>query len=72
MLDWFHAAQSPDHADAALTGLRDAPGRSIFCYGAGYRTTNPSTPKSAASEQVWPNSASSRWLWDCAAAARQA
>jgi cytosine/adenosine deaminase-related metal-dependent hydrolase len=38
MLDWFHAAQSPEHADAALAGLRDAPGRSIFCYGAGYRT----------------------------------
>jgi 5-methylthioadenosine/S-adenosylhomocysteine deaminase len=40
MLDWFHAAQSPAHADAALAGLRDAPGRSIFCYGAGYRTTD--------------------------------
>lgn len=39
MLDWFHAAQTPDHADAALAALGDAPGRSIFCYGAGYRTT---------------------------------
>jgi 5-methylthioadenosine/S-adenosylhomocysteine deaminase len=38
MLDWCHAAQSPAHADAALAGLRAAPGRSIFCYGAGYRT----------------------------------
>ncbi|MCO6008122.1 amidohydrolase family protein [Actinoallomurus purpureus] len=38
MLDWFHAAQSPEHADAALAGLRAVPGRSIFCYGAGYRT----------------------------------
>jgi len=38
MLDWFHAAQSPEHADAALDGLRAVPGRSIFCYGAGYRT----------------------------------
>ena len=38
MLDWFHAAQSPEHADAAIAALRDAPGRSIFCYGAGYRT----------------------------------
>ena len=38
MLDWFHAARSPQHADAALAGLRDAPGRSIFCHGAGYRT----------------------------------
>ena len=40
MLDWFHAAQSPEHGDAALAGLRAAPGRSIFCYGAGYRTTD--------------------------------
>lgn len=40
MLDWFHAALSPEHADAALDGLRAAPGRSIFCYGAGYRTTD--------------------------------
>lgn len=38
MLDWFHAAQTPEHADAAVAALRDAPGRSIFCYGAGYRT----------------------------------
>lgn len=38
MLDWFHAAQSPEHADAAAAALRDAPGRSIFCFGAGYRT----------------------------------
>lgn len=38
MVDWFHAAQSPEHADAALAGLRAVPGRSIFCYGAGYRT----------------------------------
>ncbi|TDW69763.1 amidohydrolase family protein [Kribbella pratensis] len=41
MLDWFHAAQTPAHADAAIAGLRDAPGRSIFCYGAGYRTDQP-------------------------------
>ncbi|MGI5499325.1 amidohydrolase family protein [Lentzea sp. CA-135723] len=38
MFDWFHAALTPAHADAALAGLRDAPGRSIFGYGAGYRT----------------------------------
>ncbi|WP_329061893.1 amidohydrolase family protein [Amycolatopsis sp. NBC_01480] len=40
MLDWCHAGQRPEHADAALAGLRDAPGRSIFCYGAGYRTAD--------------------------------
>ncbi|MBR7827083.1 amidohydrolase family protein [Actinospica sp. MGRD01-02] len=36
MLDWFHCAEGPEHADAAVAGLRDAPGRSIFCYGANY------------------------------------
>jgi len=40
MLDWFHCGQSPAHADAAVAALRDAPGRSIFCYGAGFRTTD--------------------------------
>ncbi|MGI5242023.1 amidohydrolase family protein [Dactylosporangium sp. CA-139066] len=41
MLDWFHCAQSPEHADAAVAALRDVPGRSIFCYGAGWGTTDP-------------------------------
>jgi 5-methylthioadenosine/S-adenosylhomocysteine deaminase len=41
MLDWFHCAQGPEHADAAVAGLRDAPGRSIFCYGAAYGATDP-------------------------------
>lgn len=41
MLDWFHCAQGPEHADAAVAALRDAPGRSIFCYGAGWGTTEP-------------------------------
>ncbi|MDX6371310.1 MAG: 5-methylthioadenosine/S-adenosylhomocysteine deaminase [Nocardioidaceae bacterium] len=41
MLDWFHCAQSPEHADAAVTALREAPGRSIFCYGAGWGGTGP-------------------------------
>src|ERR1700736_5513465 len=27
MLDWFHCAQSPEHADAAVGALRDASGR---------------------------------------------
>lgn len=40
MFDWFHAGLTPAHADAALAGLRDAPGRSVFGYGAGYRTTD--------------------------------
>lgn len=41
MLDWFHCAQGPAHADAAVAALRDAPGRSVFCYGAAYGTTDP-------------------------------
>jgi cytosine/adenosine deaminase-related metal-dependent hydrolase len=36
MLDWSHGITSPDHADAAVFGLRDAPGRSIFAYGGGF------------------------------------
>jgi len=34
MLDWFHRADRPENADAAIQALRDAPGRSVFCYGA--------------------------------------
>jgi len=41
MLDWFHCAQSPEHADAAVAALRDAPGRSVFCYGAGWGALDP-------------------------------
>ncbi|WP_367645775.1 amidohydrolase family protein [Paenarthrobacter ureafaciens] len=36
MLDWFHCATSPEHADAAVAALRDIPARSVFCYGAGW------------------------------------
>jgi cytosine/adenosine deaminase-related metal-dependent hydrolase len=38
MLDWYHVAQSHEHEDAAVAALRDAPGRSIFCLGAGWGT----------------------------------
>ncbi|WP_329524857.1 amidohydrolase family protein [Streptomyces sp. NBC_01462] len=41
MLDWYHVAQSHDHEDAAIAALRDAPGRSIFCLGAGWGTPDP-------------------------------
>lgn len=41
MLDWYHVAQSPEHEDAAVAALRDAPGRSIFCLGAGWGTADP-------------------------------
>jgi cytosine/adenosine deaminase-related metal-dependent hydrolase len=39
MLDWFHCGLTPEHVDAAIHGLRDAPGRSILCYGAGWGST---------------------------------
>ena len=39
MLDWFHCAQSSEHADAAVAALHDTAGRSVFCHGAGWGTT---------------------------------
>lgn len=41
MLDWYHVAQTHEHEDAAIAALRDAPGRSIFCLGAGWATPDP-------------------------------
>jgi 5-methylthioadenosine/S-adenosylhomocysteine deaminase len=41
MLDWFHAALTPEHVDAAIDGLDEADGRSIFCYGAGFGSPDP-------------------------------
>ena len=41
MLDWYHVAQSHEHEDAAVAALRDAPGRSVFCLGAGWGTPDP-------------------------------
>ena len=35
LLDWFHCADRPENADAAIDALRAAPGHSVFCYGAG-------------------------------------
>ena len=40
MLDWYHVAQGHEHEDAAVAALRDAPGRSIFCLGAGWGTAD--------------------------------
>lgn len=33
MLDWSHIQNSPEHSDAAVQGLTDAGGRSVFAYG---------------------------------------
>jgi 5-methylthioadenosine/S-adenosylhomocysteine deaminase len=56
MLDWFHCAQGPEHADAAVSGLRDAPGRSVFCYGAAYRTGDPTEAEIRRVRGVLPGS----------------
>ncbi|MFJ6081758.1 amidohydrolase family protein [Streptomyces sp. NPDC092369] len=40
MLDWYHVAHGHAHEDAAVAALRDAPGRSIFCLGAGWGTAD--------------------------------
>jgi cytosine/adenosine deaminase-related metal-dependent hydrolase len=41
LLDWCHCTDTPAHGDAALEALRQAPGRSVFCYGAGVVTDGP-------------------------------
>ncbi|MFJ3906414.1 amidohydrolase family protein [Streptomyces sp. NPDC090025] len=38
LLDWYHVAQGPDHEDAAVDALHEAPARSVFCLGAGWAT----------------------------------
>jgi cytosine/adenosine deaminase-related metal-dependent hydrolase len=41
LLDWCHCTDTTAHGDAALDALRQAPGRSVFCYGAGMGTADP-------------------------------
>jgi 5-methylthioadenosine/S-adenosylhomocysteine deaminase len=41
MLDWCHSTDTAAHGDAAVDALRQAPGRSVFCYGAGVGTAEP-------------------------------
>jgi 5-methylthioadenosine/S-adenosylhomocysteine deaminase len=33
VLDWSHINNTPEHADEAIRGLRDARLRSVYCYG---------------------------------------
>jgi cytosine/adenosine deaminase-related metal-dependent hydrolase len=35
LLDWSHNLKTPDHADAAIAGLRDSGARAIFAHGGG-------------------------------------
>jgi cytosine/adenosine deaminase-related metal-dependent hydrolase len=37
LLDWSHISNTPEHADEAIRGLRDAQLRAVYCYG------NPNT-----------------------------
>jgi cytosine/adenosine deaminase-related metal-dependent hydrolase len=41
MLDWSHNLKTPEHADAAIAGLKDAGGRSIFAHGGGAEGWSP-------------------------------
>src|SRR5690348_12594873 len=41
LLDWSHISNTPDHADEAIRGLRDARLRAVYCYG------NPNTSLAA-------------------------
>ena len=41
LLDWSHISNTPEHADEAIRGLRDARLRAVYCYG------NPNTSLAA-------------------------
>jgi 5-methylthioadenosine/S-adenosylhomocysteine deaminase len=41
LLDWCHCTDTTAHGDAALDALRESPGRSVFCYGAGIGSDDP-------------------------------
>ncbi|MDN3355180.1 amidohydrolase family protein [Actinomadura sp. DC4] len=54
LLDWCHCTDTIEHGDAALDALREAPGRSVFCYGAGIGTPDAWTTTSS---RCWPTRA---------------
>jgi cytosine/adenosine deaminase-related metal-dependent hydrolase len=43
LLDFSHCINSPEHSDAAVTGLRDAGGRAVFGYG--FFNSSPMAPQ---------------------------
>lgn len=43
MVDWCHGATTPAHGDAALAGLLESPGRSVFGYADSWRLFEPET-----------------------------
>jgi cytosine/adenosine deaminase-related metal-dependent hydrolase len=47
MLDWCHCTDTTAHGDAALDALRQSPGRSVFCYGAGMGAAGPAADELA-------------------------
>jgi len=55
MLDWSHLINSPEHADAAVSALFDAGGRSVFAHGDGNQAWQPvpnPPPQSADTRRV--------------------
>jgi 5-methylthioadenosine/S-adenosylhomocysteine deaminase len=57
LLDWCHCADTPAHADAGLDALRGAPGRSVFCYGAGMGTDDPAVAELTRMRESIPDDA---------------
>ena len=55
VLDWFHCSDHPDNADAALRALREAPGHSVFCYGAGMAAESDIAPEIRRVREVVPD-----------------
>src|SRR4051794_25797115 len=41
LLDWSHNLNTPEHADAAVTALRESGMRAIFAHGSGHRHWQP-------------------------------
>lgn len=56
LLDWSHNLKTPEHADAAIAGLRDAGGRAVFAHGGGADGWSPvpqnATPHPADAKRI--------------------
>jgi 5-methylthioadenosine/S-adenosylhomocysteine deaminase len=55
LVDWCHCTDTPAHADAARDALREAPGRSVFCYGAGMGTHDPAAAELTRMRELIPD-----------------
>lgn len=52
IVDWSHNNNSPEHADAAIQGLRDAGIRAVFAYGADNDSWRPISDRPADAEEA--------------------